>query len=262
MAGPSAFRPPPFPHEHGAWAMLAMAPLLGLASVPAPSLAALLVFPGLFLLFLARYAALPAATRIVQGKARPPGFLARRLLWSAAYVAGAVACFWGALASTPAPSRPGALLSTTAVLGLGTVHAALALVGRDREAWAELLGMAGLGAAGPLVAFTAGGSSWAEAVPSLLLSFAYSASSLSWVRGYRASDRVPAFAVHGLLTAALAGAAALGRLAWPVAAVFLVAWCRLAWGFVSPPPNLRALGFRELSVAVAYLVLGMIAVRP
>jgi len=242
--------------------MLAIAPLLGLAAAPAPGLASFLVFPGLLLLFLARYAALPAATRIAQGKANPPGYVVRRFLWTGVYVCAAVAALAGSLLLMPEGTRGRSLLAAAFVVGLGLLHAALALVGRDREAWAELLGMTGLAAAGPLVAFAGGTGTWAAALPSGILALAFSASSLSWVRAWRDSRPAQAVVSHALLAAAIGLAAAASRLPWPAALVFAVPLLRLVWGLASRPGSLRELGFRELGCAVVYLVLGMAAVRP
>lgn len=242
--------------------MLAMAPLLGLATAPAPGVASFLVFPGLLLLFLARYAALPAAARIAQGKTNPPGFVARRVLWTGLYASAALASLAGSLLLAPEGTRGGSLLAAALVLGLGLLHAALALVSRDREAWAELLGMTGLAAAAPLVAFAGETPTWATALPPGILALAFSASSLSWVRAWRDSRPAQAGLSHALLGAALGLAAATSLLPWPAALVFAVPLLRLVWGLASRPSTLRELGFRELACAAVYVVLGMVAVRP
>lgn len=242
--------------------MLAMAPLLGLAAAPAPGFASFLVFPGLLLLFLARYAALPAATRIAQGKPNPPGFVARRSLWTAVYAGAAVAALAGSLLLAPEETRGRSLLAAALVVGLGLLHAALGLGGRDREAWAELVGMTGLAAAGPLVALAGGAAGWAAALPAGILALGFSASSLSWVRAWREAKPAQAVVSHALLAGAIGLAAGAGRLPVSAACVFAVPVLRLVWGLASRPPTLRDLGFRELGCAAAYLVLGMTAVRP
>jgi hypothetical protein len=242
--------------------MLAIAPLLGLAAAPAPCLASFLVFPGLLLLFLARYAALPAATRIAQGKTNPPGFVARRFLWTGIYASAAVAALASSLLLAPGKTRSASLLALTLVLVLGLLHAALALVGRDREAWAELLGMTGLAAAGPLVAFAGETETWAAAFPPGILALAFSASSLSWVRAWRDEKPAQAVASHLALAGALAATSWAGLLPRPAALVFAVPLLRLVWGLASRPSTLRELGFRELGCAVVYLVAGMAAVWP
>jgi hypothetical protein len=244
--------------------MLAMAPLLGAATVPVLGTGGLLVFPGLFLLFLARYAALPLATRLAQGKASPAGFLVRRILWTAIYLAGAVSGLAAALLMTPDRSRGGAITCATIVLVLGTFHAGLALYGRDRTVWGELLGMAGLAASAPLVSFAAGNAFWRVALPPGILSFAFYASSLSWVRAYRPAENgkiavAQTVTWHALLALGLMGAVRAEVLSAPAAYAFLVPLARLAWGIVSPPETIRALGFRELITATAYLLFGSIA---
>jgi hypothetical protein len=242
--------------------MLAIAPLLGLAAAPAPGLAAFLVFPGLVLLFLARYAALPAATRVAQGKTNPPGFVARRFLWTGIYASAAIAALASSLLFAPGKARSASLLALACVVGLGLLHAALALVGRDREAWAELLGMTGLAAAGPLVAFTGGAPHGATAFPPGILALAFSASSLSWVRGWRDEKPAQAIASHLVLAGALGAISWAGVLPRPAALVFAVPLLRLVWGLAFRPSTLRELGFRELGCAVVYLALGIAAVRP
>ncbi len=241
--------------------MLAIAPLLGVAAAPAPGLAAFLVFPGLLLLFLARYAALPAAIRVAQGRASPPGYLARRFAWTAVYSSAAVAALAGSLVLAPDGTRRDSLLAASIVIGFGLVHAALALVSRDREVWAELLGMTGLAAAGPLVAFAGGTPNWADALPPGILALAHSASSLSWVRAWRDNHPAQAIASHLLLGGGIAAAARAGFLSLPAALVFAVPLLRLVWGLSRRPRTLRELGYRELGCAVLYLLLGMAGVR-
>jgi hypothetical protein len=242
--------------------MLAMAPLLGAASAPVVGTGGVLVFPGLLMLFLARYAALPAAARMAQGKASPAGFLGRRIGWAVVYLAGAALSLVAALLMTPDPSRRSAMVCGAVVLGLGAVHAALALVGRDRTVWGELLGMTGLAASGPLVSFAAGTVSWRVALPSGILALAFSASSLSWVRAYRAPGGLAvgqAATGHAALGLALMVAVRADLLSRPAAWAFVVPLARLAWGILSPPPTVRALGFRELVTATVYLLFASIA---
>jgi len=263
----SALHPPALPHEHGAWVMLGATAVFGLAAAPRPGIAAWLVLPGLLLLFLARYAALPAALRLTQGKTSPRPFLVRRLGWGAAYVTAAAGLFGVALVLTPDASREAAIASASVVLGLGTLHAGLALAGRDRTAWGELLGMTGLAAGGPLVASAGGVAFGPNAIAPGILALAYFAATLAFVRAYRSRDgreraaAARSLAAHAAIGAGLAAAAAAGIVPGPAAASFLVVIARAAWGAIAPAPSLRALGCRELAVALTFVVLGVVGLR-
>ena len=98
MRDGAAMGPPPLPREHGAWAMLAIPLVLGFADAGRPSVATVLLIPSMALLYLARQAVVPAATRVVEGRASPPGYLARRASWAAIYLVGAAAGFAAAAA--------------------------------------------------------------------------------------------------------------------------------------------------------------------
>jgi len=260
-------RPPPLPHEHGAWVMLGIAISFGWAVTPLPAPGAWLAVAGLLCLFLARYAVVPVAVRLTRGKTGPREFLTRRLGWGAAYVVAAAASIAAALVLTPEPARAAARVSAAAVLGPGLVHAGLALVGRDRTVWGELVGLAGLAAGGPLVAATGGRASGPEVAAPGLLALAYFASTLVFVRAYREhtgrerSAAAMSLGAHLAVGACLAAVSAAGWLPVPAALSFLVVAARAVWGAVAPAPDLRALGHRELAVAMAFVACGILGLR-
>lgn len=267
MSGRAALRPPPLPHEHGAWVMLAITAAFGLAGSPAPGSGAWVALPGLLLVFFSRYAALPMLVRFTQGKPSPRSFLVRRIGWGCAYLALAAAFLGWALALAPIHSRGAALAAAAVLLGLGAAHAVLGLVGRDREAWAEILGVAGLAAGASFVAACGGLDRRASVLAPGLLALAYFASSVAFVRAFRApaprlrQARAASLAAHLVIAAALAAAAACGLLPSWAALAFVVVLARALWAVAAPPPSLRALGMRELAVAVLFLVLGVAGLR-
>jgi hypothetical protein len=187
-------------------------------------------------------------------------------MWSAVYLAGSAA-FLLAAVTTAVPSARWAPVLMAVVTGvLGTVHAALALVSRDRTLWGELIGLTGLACSATLVMAAAGrplgGKAWA--VTGLCLG--YFVTSVAYVRTYRARDRgkgsapLACIAVHVLV---LAGWVALWKQGW-LPALGLVAFVpvamRTAWGLWRPPANVRAVGWTEMVVATSFLVLAALAV--
>jgi YwiC-like protein len=267
VSGRDALRPPPLPHEHGAWVMLAITAAFGLAAAPAPGPGAWVALPGLLLLFLSRYAVLTVAVRSLQGKASPRSFLVRRLGWGTVYLVLATAFVGGALALAPIPSRGIALAAAAVLLALGAGHAVLALVGRDRAAWGEIVGMAGLAAGAPFVAACGGVDRRASALAPGLLALGYFVSSVVVVRSFRGRAgrerraAVASAAAHLAIGAFLAGAALAGLLSPWGALAFTVVLARAAWAIALPPPTLRALGMRELAVAALFAVLGVAGLR-
>jgi hypothetical protein len=246
--------------------MLAIPLLVGLAASGRPVLSSLLILPATLLLFMARYAALPAATRLARGRNLPEGYLARRFLWSAIYLAGSGALLLAAVA-TATPSARGATLLVAVVTGvLGTTHAALALLSLDRTLWGELIGLTGLACSAALVMAAAGhpldGRAWAV----VGLCLGYFVTSVAYVRTYRARDRgerrapLACIVVHVLV---LAGWVALWRQGWlpaPGLVAFVPVAMRTAVGLWRPPANVRAVGWTEMGVATSFLVLAAVAV--
>jgi hypothetical protein len=98
------------------------------------------------------------------------------------------------------------------------------------------------------------------------MALGYFVSTLAFVRAYGRIDRAPRTAVAGCLAAHVALLAALGWIArqgwlspwWAVAFVPVVA--RTAWGLFRPPPNLKALGLREVWVALSFTVIATLVV--
>src|SRR5262245_28006825 len=148
--------PPPLPREHGAWAMLTIPLVVGSVASAPPTSASLSIVPAMVLLFLSRYAALPAATRLVKGRNVPEGYFARRFLWSGIYLAASGAFLLAAVATTSLASRATTLAMAMVTGVLGSAHAALALVARDRTLWGEIIGLAGVACSAPLVMCAAG----------------------------------------------------------------------------------------------------------
>jgi hypothetical protein len=247
--------------------MLAITAAFGLAASPAPGPGAWLALPGLLLLFLSRYAVLPVAVRSTQGKASPRSFLVRRLGWGTAYLVLATAFVGGALALAPARSRGIALAAAAVLLALGAGHAVLALVGRDRAVWGEIVGMAGLAAGAPFVAACGGVDRRASALAPGLLALGYFVSSVVFVRAFRAGAgrerraAATSLAAHLAIGGALSGAALVGLLSPWAAVAFIVVLARAVWAIAAPPPTLRALGMRELAVAALFAILGVAGLR-
>ncbi len=252
------FAPPPLPHEHGAWAMLAIPLLLGLAAAWPPAAAAWLMVPAMGFLFLARYAAVSGATRLIAGKRMPEGFLGRRAIWSVLEIAAATLLGMAAWILAP-PEARGLLLAAGAVtLVLGGVHTGLAFAGLDRRPPGVLLGMAALASGAPLIVAAAGRPLDRRAVGTGLVALLYFATSQAYVKAVRGSwkgDRVPlrrCLAVHAAIAGALAMLADRSFITPLVVAAFAPVYARTLWGLARPPANLRVLGWREAGVASVF----------
>jgi len=247
--------------------MLGITAAFGLAASPAPGPGAWVALPGLLLLFLARDAVLPAALRLTQGKSSPRRFLARRLGWGTAYILLAALLVLAALALAPDSSSASARAAAAVLLSLGALHAGLALAGRDRTAWGEVLGMTGLAAGGPFVAACGGVDGGASILAPGLLALGYFVSSLVFVREYRTragrerEAALQSLAAHAILGCGLAVASVAGLIDPWAALAFVIVIARAVWAVAVPAPNLRALGLRELAVAALFLVLGVAGLR-
>ena len=259
------FAPPPLPHEHGAWAMLALPLALGIAAAWPPAPAAWLLMPAMALLFLSRYAAVAAATRLLDGKKVPEGFLARRILWSAVYSGVALLILVAAWTWT-APASHDALFVTAALaLALGATHTGLVLAHRDRTIPGELVGMAALASAAPLLVAASEQPVDPRAVGAGVAAFLYFCTSLAYVKAIRGlwkGDRGPlrvCLAVHATITIIIVMLVAGGFFTPLLAAAFLPVMARTAWGLASPPAGLRPLGWREVGVAVLFATVAVLA---
>lgn len=259
--------PPPLPREHGAWAMLVIALVVGSVAAGPPTMASLAIVPAMALLFLSRYAALPAATRLAKGRNVPEGYLARRFQWSGFYLASSGTFLLAAVAAT-VPSSRASTVATAMVTGvLGSTHAGLALVGRDRTVWGEIIGLTGLACSAPLVMCAAGrpldGRAWSAGA----LCLGYFVSSLAYVRAYRrrsagAGGRaavLECLGVHAVVLASVIGLEAEGWLPAGASWVYAPVVFRTAWGLARPAPSLRAVGSNEVVVASAFLLLAVVA---
>jgi hypothetical protein len=238
----------------------------GAVAVGAPVwLAACLVPPAMALLFLSRYAAMSVASRLIDGRQAPEGFLARRGLWSAIYLGGAVLLLATAWQMVPHEARRHALYACAVTLGLGGLHTLLALVGRDRTGPGELVGMAGLSSAATLVMTMAGHPLGRPSVGVAMLALVYFASSLAYVRAYRllqkgdTSGRKRAIAAHAMIVYAIGVLAAGGFIPLLAAAAFVPVFGRTIQGFMAPPKNLAVLGWREVVVASLFVAIAVVA---
>jgi hypothetical protein len=94
-----------------------------------------------------------------------------------------------------------------------------------------------------------------------VLALAYSLSSLSAVRAYRAAGSPHShpiaidLALQMVIIAAVYGWAGLGWIPRPAMLVFVPIAVRHVLNALSPPANLRALGVREIGIAASYVVL-------
>jgi hypothetical protein len=242
--------------------MLVIPLALGLAAAGGRPAASLWVIAGMVCVFLARAASIPAAARYLGGRSPGPTQLGSRLAWTFIYLGTAAACF---LASGAA-RRTEFLTIAALPAGLGLVHAGFGLAGHDRRLGAEIVGMAALACAAPLIAAAAGpvgAPAWGAAV----LSFLYFLSSLAWVRAFRGIKTTgrlavaPCLASHAAIGAAAAAVWAVGLIPGPALLALVPVAVRTAWGLRWPPVHLKALGLRELAVAGLFLAIGVAAFR-
>lgn len=258
-------KPPPLPREHGAWVMLALPLLLGLALASGRGAAVWLVPPASVLAFLAHYALVPAIQRARERKAMPPAWLRRRVVWGCVYLVGSAGAFAGCAALVPAASRAEMLAVAGASALAAAVYAAASSLGRGRALGSELVGMTGMALASPMMAAAAGRALDRVAFGASAIALGYFLSSLAFVRTYERRLTAPraaaiaCVAIHAALAVALAAAWWAGALprAWWIA--FLPVAARTAWGLARPPANLRALGLRELWVATSFAALAILA---
>lgn len=257
----------PIPREHGAWAMLAIPLVLGLAEARTPRSSALLMLPAMLFVYLARSAAVPALSRSREGRRLPSSYLRWRLAWTGLYLGAALACFAASFALADAKARPAMGYAALAPLSLGIVHAALGVAGRERSLVGELIGMAGLASAAPLVVAASGTELGGAALGASGLALIYFLSSLSFVRTFRriktrgSQAPAPCVLVH---LALLLGLGALFALGWVPAAAclaFVPIGVRTAWGLYRPPRDLRVLGWCEVAVAAAFLLVAVAAIE-
>jgi hypothetical protein len=265
MNARSTLTPPPLPHEHGAWAMLALPLVIGLAAAWPPAAAAWLLVPAMALLFLSRYAAVSAAARLLDRKKTPEGFVGRRVAWTAIYVGGSALCVAAAWETAPAAARPALLVAAVATLLLGMTHTLLVFLDRDRTVPGELVGMAGLASGATLLIAASGRPLDRAAVGAGLAALLYFATSLAYVKAVRGlwkadvGPRRRCLVAHAAIIAALAALVSGGFVTPLLAAAFVPPFARTAWGLLSPPRGLRTLGWREVGVAVSFALIAIVS---
>ena len=243
--------------------MLALPLILGL-TLGGGSPAAWGVPAAAILAFLAHYALVPVLQRKRTGKPGPAEWTRARWSWGAIYLGGAGVAFAATWLLSPTRGALGTLAAVSG--GCAAVYFVAAAFGSGRAIASELVGMAGMALAAPLVAAAAGAldrRAWTAAA----IAFAYFLSSVAFVRAYGAfrEDRVAAtvrcLTAHagvavGVVALAVAGlVAALPLLALAPAAI------RTSWGLARPPANLRTLGMGELGVAVALAASAIVLLR-
>jgi hypothetical protein len=128
--------------------------------------------------------------------------------------------------------------------------------------------MAAVALTGPLVIVLAGRPLDGLALGVGVICFAYSLSTLAFVRAFRAlgaeqtrrSAVAGCLAAHAVLVAALVSIWKIGWLPAGLLLAFAPVLARTLWGLARPAPNLRVVGWRELGVAAAFLVVAAVAV--
>jgi hypothetical protein len=260
----SSLSPPPLPREHGAWVMLLLPLVLGSVLAGAKLSAAWLLPPAVVLVFLSHCAILPVAQRKIAGNAMPERWAGTRLFWAAAYFVLASVLFVAVVILTPDENRIWLLfVSGTSVL-CGAAYTAASCARAGRLISAELLGMAAMSLSAPMMALAAEAPVTTRIMGAAAMAFAYSASTLAYVRAYTGMGRGRVVAISGCVAAhaALLGGLALlgvaGRLSpwWFIAFIPVVA--RTAWGLARPPRTLRAVGLREIWVALWFTAIAAV----
>jgi YwiC-like protein len=249
--------PPPLPREHGAWVLLAIPLLLGLA-IGFRQPAAWLVVLAVVALFLAHFALVPALARVRTGKAAPAAWHRRRWTWGSAYALSSALAFASALVLAPRGTRSTvAALALACAAGAG-VYFAASVFDRGRTLASELIGMAGMALSAALVAGAGGGldvRAWSVAA----LAYAYALSSIAFVRAYASRKALACFAAQAAIASCLVLLWRLGWISLWTLVAFAPAAARAVIGFSRPPMNLRAVGRRELLVALSLVTIALLA---
>lgn len=243
------------PRQHGAWSVLLLAYVLGLA-VGGPNPPALLLLPPLIAALPLRHTALLWLRAGSSGRRRPLA------VWLAVY--GLVLILSGALL-VGVYGRwlllpPGALAGAVGLASAGLEQRRL-----DRTLGAELLGMVGLSLVVPATVYAASGEFGAATFGLWLLAALDFSGSVFQVRFIARGGKGVVSVIFHLL--ALGGAGAMGVLGFapPLAALSLVpAALRAVWAAAVPggrQPTIRRLGFEELGYAAVFVLLAALAYR-
>jgi hypothetical protein len=241
--------------------MLAIPLLLGLAVTGGRPGAGIWAVPAYLLAHLAQDALVQAAHAARRSTARDP--LRRLLIWGSGYLAGATACFLALLAAAPSGSRRTVLVVALPAAAAAAIWVVDSIRHRGRALWSELIGMAGMALAAPLMAAAAGMPPQGLPLGAAAAAYGYCLSSVTCVRTFerRRSGSATAAgldaAVHVLLLAGMALLVRAGLVPWGLPLAFVPVLIRLVLGVVRPPANLRALGMRELWVASSFVLLAM-----
>jgi hypothetical protein len=145
---------------------------------------------------------------------------------------------------------------------LGGAQTILALAGRGRTIAAEMLGMAGLACPAPLVVAVSGRPLDGRAAGGGILALLFFASSLAYVRAWRAREAGsreswwrPCLAAHLGLAVLAAGIGLAGWVPARTLVALLPVAARTAAGFRWPPRDVRVLGGLEAGVALLFTLL-------
>ena len=249
--------PPPLPRQHGAWVLLGIPLVLGLA-LGFREPAAWLVAVAIVAAFLAHYALVPVLERARTGKAAPRVWLVRRWTWGLAYAAVATLASASALVFAQ-PSMRGAAVGLAFACGAGaSVYFVASVFDRSRALASELIGIAGMALSAALVA-AAGGALDLRVSSVVALAYGYGLSSIAFVRAYEARNALGCLAAHFVIGC---GLVLVWRLHWIAGWTLLAlapAVARAVIGFSRPPLNLRQVGLRELVVATSLVTIALIA---
>lgn len=238
--------------------MLAVPLVVGLVASGRPTPAPILLAAGMVLVFMARYAAMPWLVRVAAGKATGPEFAFRRIVWTAVYVGASFSCLLGAIATIETGRRTIVVAAAALPVVLGGTHATAGALGRDRDLVWEIVGMAGLATAAPLLVAASDRPLDGGAAGIAILVFGYLLTTVFFVRSQRVagSKRRGAFwvstAAHGAVIAAAAVLWKLGWLPGKAAAAPLLLCVRVVWATYRPAGTVRELGWREAAMAVAF----------
>lgn len=263
---------PIVPKEHGAWAVLYGSFLAGVGVTGRVTVPGVLLLAGITAAAFAN-----GSLAILARSPAGPAHAERRrhaLAWLLIYAAAA----GGALAPLLAVFRMSFLLPFGIGAGLLLIVRALLLRRREERSLAgELLGAAGLTMVGPVAHAVAVGAVQATAMVLWPLLFLFFASGVFYVRmrvGALAAERrggVPAatparrscLLYHALLVVALPVLLLAGAAPWPVLLAFAPALWRAAAGLGrnEARPDLRRLGWSEVAVAGAFVLLLIAAFR-